>query len=162
MKHKRNTKILLFLCTQKARNHTWYETYRMLENDFLVYSTAFDVFIMFRLRSFFSWPRKHTGTKFWSLWLGKDTKIMKWKSWVHFPFHFHSSSRQTHQMWIWQEDLHSPYYSFCWFWKGLLILLVFFGAGIPYTLSRSGRPAIFFRDPDTNALEFAQFDAWYA
>ncbi|XP_058213610.1 glyoxylase I 4 isoform X2 [Rhododendron vialii] len=32
-------------------------------------------------------------------------------------------------------------------------------AGIPYTLSRSGRPAIFFRDPDTNALEFAQFDA---
>ncbi|KAF7142230.1 hypothetical protein RHSIM_Rhsim05G0015000 [Rhododendron simsii] len=32
-------------------------------------------------------------------------------------------------------------------------------AGIPYTLSHSGRPAIFFRDPDTNALEFAQFDA---
>jgi glyoxylase I family protein len=31
-------------------------------------------------------------------------------------------------------------------------------AGIPYTLSRSGRPAIFFRDPDANALEFAQFD----
>lgn len=32
-------------------------------------------------------------------------------------------------------------------------------AGIPYTLSHSGRPAIFFRDPDANALEFAQFDA---
>ncbi|GMQ06065.1 hypothetical protein CsSME_00050799 [Camellia sinensis var. sinensis] len=31
-------------------------------------------------------------------------------------------------------------------------------AGIPYTLSRSGRPAIFFRDPDANALEFAEFD----
>ncbi|KAG5547137.1 hypothetical protein RHGRI_012979 [Rhododendron griersonianum] len=30
---------------------------------------------------------------------------------------------------------------------------------IPYTLSHSGRPAIFFRDPDANALEFAQFDA---
>ncbi|XP_021726904.1 uncharacterized protein LOC110694050 [Chenopodium quinoa] len=29
-------------------------------------------------------------------------------------------------------------------------------AGIPYTLSRSGRPAIFTRDPDTNALEFTQ------
>lgn len=29
-------------------------------------------------------------------------------------------------------------------------------AGIPYTLSRSGRPAIFFRDPDSNALEFTQ------
>ncbi|KAL8102613.1 uncharacterized protein LOC141678361 [Apium graveolens] len=31
-------------------------------------------------------------------------------------------------------------------------------AGIPYTLSRSGRPAIFTRDPDTNALEFTQVD----
>ncbi|KAI5556575.1 hypothetical protein BDE02_18G045300 [Populus trichocarpa] len=31
-------------------------------------------------------------------------------------------------------------------------------AGIPYTLSRSGRPAIFTRDPDTNALEFSQVD----
>ncbi|XP_076931625.1 uncharacterized protein LOC143596842 [Bidens hawaiensis] len=31
-------------------------------------------------------------------------------------------------------------------------------AGIPYTLSRSGRPAIFTRDPDTNALEFTQID----
>lgn len=32
-------------------------------------------------------------------------------------------------------------------------------AGIPYTLSRSGRPAIFTRDPDTNALEFTQIEA---
>ncbi|KAK4257824.1 hypothetical protein QN277_007360 [Acacia crassicarpa] len=32
-------------------------------------------------------------------------------------------------------------------------------AGIPYTLSKSGRPAIFTRDPDTNALEFTQVDA---
>ncbi|KAL8245666.1 hypothetical protein R6Q59_006882 [Mikania micrantha] len=31
-------------------------------------------------------------------------------------------------------------------------------AGIPYTLSRSGRPAIFTRDPDTNALEFTQVE----
>ncbi|KAL8542273.1 hypothetical protein ACS0TY_003221 [Phlomoides rotata] len=31
-------------------------------------------------------------------------------------------------------------------------------AGIPYTLSRSGRPAIFTRDPDTNALEFTEVD----
>ncbi|TKY54460.1 YwkD protein [Spatholobus suberectus] len=31
-------------------------------------------------------------------------------------------------------------------------------AGIPYTLSRSGRPAIFTRDPDANALEFTQID----
>nr|TKR84753.1 uncharacterized protein D5086_0000254690 [Populus alba] len=29
---------------------------------------------------------------------------------------------------------------------------------IPYTLSRSGRPAIFTRDPDANALEFTQVD----
>ncbi|KAG9152354.1 hypothetical protein Leryth_016732 [Lithospermum erythrorhizon] len=29
-------------------------------------------------------------------------------------------------------------------------------AGISYTLSRSGRPAIFTRDPDANALEFTQ------
>nr|GMD11973.1 Glyoxalase-like domain protein [Ipomoea batatas]GMD86269.1 Glyoxalase-like domain protein [Ipomoea batatas] len=29
-------------------------------------------------------------------------------------------------------------------------------AGIPYTLSRSGRPALFTRDPDANALEFTQ------
>lgn len=32
-------------------------------------------------------------------------------------------------------------------------------AGIAYTLSRSGRPAIFTRDPDANALEFTQVDA---
>ncbi|KAJ9688076.1 hypothetical protein PVL29_014030 [Vitis rotundifolia] len=32
-------------------------------------------------------------------------------------------------------------------------------AGIPYTLSKSGRPAIFTRDPDANALEFVQVDA---
>ncbi|XP_047332500.1 glyoxylase I 4 [Impatiens glandulifera] len=29
-------------------------------------------------------------------------------------------------------------------------------AGIPYTLSRSGRPALFTRDPDGNGLEFTQ------
>lgn len=29
-------------------------------------------------------------------------------------------------------------------------------AGVPYTLSKSGRPAIFTRDPDANALEFTQ------
>ncbi|EEF48053.1 conserved hypothetical protein [Ricinus communis] len=29
---------------------------------------------------------------------------------------------------------------------------------IPYTLSKSGRPAIFTRDPDANALEFTQVD----
>ncbi|KAL4283421.1 hypothetical protein GQ457_16G003510 [Hibiscus cannabinus] len=29
-------------------------------------------------------------------------------------------------------------------------------AGIPYTLSRSGRPATFTRYPDANALEFTQ------
>ncbi|XP_027066575.1 uncharacterized protein [Coffea arabica] len=32
-------------------------------------------------------------------------------------------------------------------------------AGIAYTLSRSGRPAIFTRDPDANALEFTQVEA---
>ncbi|OMO67263.1 hypothetical protein CCACVL1_20666 [Corchorus capsularis] len=32
-------------------------------------------------------------------------------------------------------------------------------AGIPYTLSKSGRPAIFTRDPDANALEFTQVNA---
>ncbi|KAK6944794.1 Glyoxalase/fosfomycin resistance/dioxygenase domain [Dillenia turbinata] len=30
---------------------------------------------------------------------------------------------------------------------------------IPYTLSKSGRPAIFMRDPDANALEFVQLDS---
>lgn len=29
-------------------------------------------------------------------------------------------------------------------------------AGVPYTRSRSGRPAIFFRDPDGNALEIQE------
>ncbi len=29
-------------------------------------------------------------------------------------------------------------------------------AGVPYTLSRSGRPALFCRDPDGNALEFVE------
>ncbi|CAM6030788.1 unnamed protein product [Sphagnum balticum] len=33
---------------------------------------------------------------------------------------------------------------------------VFDKAGVPYTLSKSGRPAIFARDPDGNALEFVQ------
>jgi len=36
--------------------------------------------------------------------------------------------------------------------------MVLCSSGIPYTLSRSGRPAIFTRDPDTNALEFSQVD----
>lgn len=31
-------------------------------------------------------------------------------------------------------------------------------AGIPYTLSRSGRPALFVRDPDGNALELVAID----
>ncbi|CAL9102049.1 unnamed protein product [Musa textilis] len=35
---------------------------------------------------------------------------------------------------------------------------IFDKAGISYTLSRSGRPAIFTRDPDGNALEFTQVD----
>lgn len=38
------------------------------------------------------------------------------------------------------------------------ILLLSDHAGIPYTLSKSGRPAIFTRDPDANALEFTQVD----
>ena len=41
---------------------------------------------------------------------------------------------------------------------GFLIVLLKM-TGIPYTLSRSGRPAIFFRDPDANALEFTQVDS---
>ncbi|CAA7408808.1 unnamed protein product [Spirodela intermedia] len=36
--------------------------------------------------------------------------------------------------------------------------VIFDDAGIQYTLSRSGRPAIFARDPDANALEFTQVD----
>ncbi|OVA04471.1 Glyoxalase-like domain [Macleaya cordata] len=35
---------------------------------------------------------------------------------------------------------------------------IFDKAGVPYTLSKSGRPAIFARDPDANALEFTQVD----
>lgn len=35
---------------------------------------------------------------------------------------------------------------------------IFDKEGIPYTLSRSGRPAIFARDPDGNALEFVQVE----
>eukprot|EP01018_Ginkgo_biloba_P021902 Gb_04851 [translate_table: standard] len=35
---------------------------------------------------------------------------------------------------------------------------VFEKAGVSYTLSRSGRPAIFARDPDGNALEFTQVE----
>ncbi|PON84448.1 Glyoxalase/fosfomycin resistance/dioxygenase domain containing protein [Trema orientale] len=35
---------------------------------------------------------------------------------------------------------------------------IFDEAGIAYTLSKSGRPAIFARDPDANALEFTQVD----
>ncbi|KAL5149395.1 hypothetical protein HKD37_13G036229 [Glycine soja] len=35
---------------------------------------------------------------------------------------------------------------------------IFDKAGIAYTLSHSGRPAIFTRDPDANALEFTQVD----
>ena len=33
-------------------------------------------------------------------------------------------------------------------------------AGIDYTRSMSGRPAIFFRDPDMNCLECVQLEAW--
>lgn len=33
-------------------------------------------------------------------------------------------------------------------------------AGIPYTKSMSGRPALFFRDPDMNTLEVVELDAW--
>ena len=33
-------------------------------------------------------------------------------------------------------------------------------AGVPFTLSASGRPAIFFRDPDANVLECAEMDPW--
>lgn len=35
----------------------------------------------------------------------------------------------------------------------------FFVSGIPYTMSRSGRAALFTRDPDANALEFVQVDS---
>lgn len=40
-----------------------------------------------------------------------------------------------------------------------MFCVIFYFVGIPYTLSRSGRPAIFTRDPDANALEFTQVDA---
>lgn len=40
----------------------------------------------------------------------------------------------------------------------MLFSVFFYIVGIPYTLSRSGRPAIFTRDPDANALEFTQVD----
>lgn len=38
------------------------------------------------------------------------------------------------------------------------LMSIFDKEGIPYTLSRSGRPAIFARDPDGNALEFVQVE----
>jgi hypothetical protein len=33
-------------------------------------------------------------------------------------------------------------------------------ASIPYTRSMSGRPAIFFRDPDSNTLECVEVEPW--
>jgi len=33
-------------------------------------------------------------------------------------------------------------------------------AGVRYTRSMSGRPAIFFRDPDMNCLEVVELAAW--
>jgi glyoxylase I family protein len=33
-------------------------------------------------------------------------------------------------------------------------------AGIPFTKSQSGRPAIFFRDPDANTVEVGQALGW--
>lgn len=33
-------------------------------------------------------------------------------------------------------------------------------AGVPFTRSMSGRPAIFFRDPDQNVLECSEVEAW--
>ena len=33
-------------------------------------------------------------------------------------------------------------------------------AGVQFTKSMSGRPAIFFRDPDANVLEIAEMGAW--
>lgn len=32
--------------------------------------------------------------------------------------------------------------------------------GVPFTRSRSGRPALFFRDPDGNTLECAESGLW--
>lgn len=34
------------------------------------------------------------------------------------------------------------------------------GAGVEYTMSMSGRRAMFFRDPDMNVLEFVEMEAW--
>lgn len=42
-----------------------------------------------------------------------------------------------------------------------LLFFPFYFLGISYTLSKSGRPAIFTRDPDANALEFTQVDGWW-
>lgn len=39
-------------------------------------------------------------------------------------------------------------------WEGLQTVLA--AAGVPYTLSRSGRRALFCRDPDGNALELVE------
>ena len=33
-------------------------------------------------------------------------------------------------------------------------------AGVVYTMSKSGRKAMFFRDPDMNCLEFVEMEAW--
>ena len=33
-------------------------------------------------------------------------------------------------------------------------------AGVQFTKSMSGRPAIFFRDPDANVLEVAELGTW--
>ncbi|PNH06671.1 hypothetical protein TSOC_006932 [Tetrabaena socialis] len=33
-------------------------------------------------------------------------------------------------------------------------------AGVPYTKSMSGRPALFFRDPDMNCLECVEMESW--
>jgi glyoxylase I family protein len=33
-------------------------------------------------------------------------------------------------------------------------------AGVPYTKSMSGRPAVFFRDPDLNVLEVGEMGTW--
>jgi glyoxylase I family protein len=33
-------------------------------------------------------------------------------------------------------------------------------AGVPYTRSKSGRPAVFFRDPDANTLEVVEIESW--
>ena len=32
--------------------------------------------------------------------------------------------------------------------------------GVPYTLSASGRRALFFRDPDANTLEVVELEPW--